>query len=197
MKLYPLLCFLCIIGMLESCKNKTGTHAAGEGGTEATANKAYYPIAGYIHSQVLYLDSVPLAIMKYTTSNNKVDTSITEKKDFAIIAEALANPDISAPSIKDQYEETSFIDATLGTISLTYAVKNDTASIRKADVLLKQENTEVSTIYIEKKTTMADSVVLKKALWTASRNLQVTTIVQYKNAPEKVIQEKYVWDDRP
>jgi hypothetical protein len=197
MKLYPLLCLLCIIGISESCKNKTGTHTEDEEGIDTASNKAHYPVAGYIHSQILYLDSVPLAIMKYTTINNKVDTSITEKKDFAIVAEALSTPDISAPELKDQYEETSFIDATLGTISLTYSVKNDTAAIRKTDVLLKQDNTEVSTIYIEKKIAQTDSTILKKALWTAGRNLQVTTIIQYKNAPEKIIQEKYVWDDRP
>ena len=194
MKIYALVWLLCIIAISESCKNSSGEKSNPQ---SDTTTKVYYPIASYIHSQVLYLDSVPLAIMKYTNSNNKADTSITEKKDFATIAEAIVNPDISSPGLKNQYEEVSFIDATLGTISLTYSAKNDTASIRKADVLLKQDNSEVSTIYIEKKITAADSVILKKALWTAGRNLLITTIVQYKNAPEKVVQEKYVWDDRP
>ncbi|MFT3702946.1 MAG: hypothetical protein QM802_11270 [Agriterribacter sp.] len=193
MKLCPLLCLLFFSVITESCKNKGEDKTNQEQGDSTTKN--YYPVTSYINGQIMYLDSVPLAIIKYTISNNKIDTSITEKKDFAAIAAQFASPDISKAPLKDQYEETSFMDATLGTISLTYAAKNDTSSIRKIDVLLKQENTDVSTIYVEKKTNTADSAVTKKMLWTAGKNLLVTTLIQKKNEPEKVIQERYVWND--
>jgi len=180
----------------ESCKSKSGNNVKDEAG--AFANKQYYPIASYIHSQIKHLDSLPLAIIKYTTlKDGEIDTSIVEKNDFAKVAATMTNPDLSAPDVKGEYDETSFIDATINTISLTYSAKTDKVAIRKADVLLKQDNGNVSSIYIEKKVTATDSTVLKKMLWTAGRNLQVTTIVQYNNAPEKVLQEKYVWDDRP
>jgi hypothetical protein len=104
-------------------------------------------------------------------------------------------PDISSPELKSQYEEHSFIDATLGTITLTYTATNDTLPVRKADILLDQENTGVRTIYIEKNIPGADSSVIKKMLWIANRNCQITTLVQKKGQPENIILERYVWDD--
>lgn len=144
----------------------------------------------------MYIDSMPLAVLKYTTINHVTDTSVVEKKDFKAIAATFITPDIGSPELKPQYDETSFIDATLGTMTLTYIAKNETAVIRKADILLKQENTGVKNIYIEKMIPGTDSTITKKMLWTANRNCQVTTLVQKKDQSEVVILERYVWDDR-
>ena len=190
---------LCIalsaILIATSCNNKPAA-SAGQGDKDAAQNE-YYPIGGFIQSQLKKLDSLPLAIIKYTTVNNTTDTAITDKKDFAAIAGYFASPDISSAGIKNQYEETSLIDASLGTIIFIYTAKNDTAPLRKADVLLSQEDTKVKTLYIEKNKISADSVIAQKMLWTADRSCQVTTIQHPKGSPEKVIVERYVWDDRP
>lgn len=144
----------------------------------------------------MYIDSMPLAVLKYTTVNHVTDTSIVEKKDFKAIAATFMTPDIGSPELKPQYEETSFIDATLGTMTLTYIAKNEKTAIRKADILLKQENTGVKNIYIEKIIPGTDSTITKKMLWTANRNCQITTLVQKKDQPEAITLERYVWDDK-
>ena len=101
------------------------------------------------------------------------------------------------PGIYKYYnEEHSFIDATLGTITLTYTAKNDKVQIRKTDILLNQENTGVRTIYVEKIIPGSDSSVIKKMLWIANLNCQITTLIQKEGQPEAVILERYVWDDR-
>jgi hypothetical protein len=195
MKLYflPFIIWTGII--LSGCGPGTAPAAASDRDTSA-GNKEYYPITGYIQSQLRWLDSVPLAIMKYTTVNRHTDTSILEKKDFNAIAGALFSPDISILPLKAQYDEVSFIDASLGTISLTYAATNDTALVRKADVLLNQGNTAVRTIYVEKISRIADSTVTRKILWTANKSCLVTTITRRTGIPERVTEERYVWDDR-
>ncbi|MFT3948933.1 MAG: hypothetical protein QM763_18355 [Agriterribacter sp.] len=190
--------FLIVISICTvlACKNK-GETASADQQSRDPAQKEFYPISSFIQSQIKKLDSLPLAVMKYTTINSKTDTSIVEKKDFAAIAGYFTMPDITAPGTKNQFEETSFIDASIGTISLTYLAKNDTISLRKADVLLNQDNSRVRTIYIEKKDAAAGGSTVQKMLWTAGRNCQVTTIQQTAGLPEKVIIERYVWDDRP
>lgn len=193
MKKYFLIAIsICIV---LSCKNNSGTSSADQ--HQDTAQKEFYPISSFIQAQVKKLDSLPLAVVKYTTINNQTDTSILEKKEFAAVAENFATPDITAPGTKNQFEETSFIDASIGTVTLTYLAKNDTISLRKADVLLKQDNSRVSTIYIEKKDAVVNGSKIQKILWTADRNCQVTTLLQATGLPEKVIIERYVWDDRP
>jgi len=196
MKLYFLLFIIWMGVILSGCKSGTAPAAGPEQDTSAAVNKEYYPINGYIKSRLRWLDSVPLAVIKYTTINFHTDTSILEKKDFNVIAGELFLPDISASPLKEQYDEVSFIDASLGTISLTYAATNDTALVRKADVLLNQSNTMVRTIYIEKVSRITDSTITQKILWTANKSCLVTTITRKTGMPEKVIEEKYVWDDR-
>ncbi len=189
-------CFIFLIVLpcvLCNCRNNS---TASSGTKEDTTAKAFYPIGSFIRSQLIYIDSMPLAVLKYTTINHITDTSIIEKKAFKAIAAAFITPNIGSPELQPQYEETSFIDATLGTITLTYAPNNEKAVIRKTDILLKQENTGVKTIYIEKYFPGMDSTVTQKMLWTANRNCQVTTIVQKKDQPEAIILERYVWDDR-
>lgn len=176
-----------------NCRNNT---TASSGKKEDNSVQAYYPIGNFIRSQLIYIDSMPLAVLKYTTVRQVTDTSIIEKKDFKDIAAAFMTPDIGSPELKQQYEETSFIDATLGTITLTYAAKNEKVIIRKADILVKQENTGVKTIYIEKIFPDTDSTVIQKMLWTTDRNCQITTLVQKKDQPETITVERYVWDDR-
>ncbi|HRO45621.1 hypothetical protein [Agriterribacter sp.] len=185
--LIALPCVLC------NCRNNT---TASSGTKEDNTVEAFYPIGNFIRSQLIYIDSMPLAVLKYTTINHVTDTSIVDKKNFKAIAATFMTPDIGSPELKPQYEETSFIDATLGTITLTYAPNNEKAVIRKADILLKQENTGVKTIYIEKSFPGIDSTVTQKMLWTANRGCQITTLVQKKDQPEAVTLERYVWDDR-
>ena len=175
--------------------NCTNNNASSDQSKEDTAGKAFYPVGNYIHSQLDYIDSMPLAVIKYTTIDNVTDTSIIEKQDFKDIAAAFMTPDINSPEFKSQYEEHSFIDATLGTITLAYTAKNDRVPLRKADILLNQENTGVKTIYIEKNIPGTDSSVIKKMLWIANRNCQITTLVQKEGQPEDIILEKYVWDN--
>ncbi len=190
-----IICFIIfLIILVSACKNKSG---ASSQQSEDTAHKEYYPISSFINAQLKNLDSLPLAVIKYTSAGNKTDTTVVDKKDFASVAGYFNSPDITAPGIKEQIEETSFIDASIGTIMLTYTAKNDSLPLRKADVLLKQEDSRVRTIYIEKQAPVAGGTAIKKMLWTADRNCLITTINHTNGHPEEIIIEKYVWDDRP
>ncbi|MGN6435410.1 MAG: hypothetical protein ACTHMM_02715 [Agriterribacter sp.] len=165
---------------------------------EDNSTKQYYPIASYIESQLKYLDSVPLAIMHYTTINNVTDTTIAEKKDFRnSVGAAFIQSDISGTEQKKKYDETSFIDATLGVITLTYTPRKNENDlpVSKIDVLLSQENSAVKTIYIEKVLRGGDSTVLKKMLWKANKSCQVTSIIEKNSQPARTIQERFVWDE--
>ena len=175
---------------LYNCRNNTSPEQ------KDNADGEFYPIGSFIRSQLMYIDSMPLAVIKYTTLDNITDTAILEKSDFKTIAAAFMTPDIGSPELMPQYKETSFIDATLGTVTLTYSAMHIDSGIKKADILLDQESTSVKNIYIEKILPGTDSSVTKKMLWTANRNCQITTLIRKKGQPEKIIRERYVWDDR-
>ena len=176
----------------------TGCRNAENPVKETGAEKQFYPIGGFIESQLHYLDSVPLPVIYYTTVNNITDTAIIEKSEFRkTVAIEFIRSDISGEEQKKNYTETSFIDATLGAITLNYTPEKNSPDlpVKKIDVLLKQENAAISTIYIEKITRAGDSVILKKMLWNANKSCQVTSLIQKNNEPDKVVQERFVWDE--
>jgi uridine kinase len=118
---------IILIFTAAACKNNSQSSSSANQ-QQDSAQKEFYPISSFIQAQLKKLDSLPLAIIKYTTINNQTDTAIMEKKDFVAVAGYFATPDITAANIKNQFDETSFIDASIQTISLTYLPKNDTIS---------------------------------------------------------------------
>lgn len=156
----------------------------------------FFPIGSFIKSQLRNLDTLPLAVIKYTTIRGITDTMVVEKIAFRKLAEEFMAPDIASPELHNSYTETSFIDATLGTMTLTYKARDRDLIIRRADVLLNREKGDVQSVYIEKAIENNDSTRIDKILWTTDRNCQVSELVYYKNGPEHVVVTRYVWDDR-
>jgi hypothetical protein len=154
----------------------------------------YYPISDYIRGQIQYVDTSLLAVIHYTTVNGATDSSVMEKPEFKKVAEEFLEPNLNDPLIKPKYEENAFIDATIGTITLTYSTKDEKAPLWKATVLLRQEDTKPIYIYLEKQLLSPDSSVLKKMIWKADSNCQIVSIIRKPNQSERIIEDKYVWD---
>lgn len=169
--------------------------SCGNSKTDVTEKKDYYPIAGYIRTQVAHLDSMPLGILHYRTENNITDSLVIDKPDFnANIAGAFIESDISSTDKMQGYKETPFLDAGTGTMTLVYEAESQQLPVRKVDVLLSAANSDIHTIYIERITEGADSLVMQKMLWTHDKNCQIITIVNKPGLPEKVTIDQYVWN---
>lgn len=167
-----------------------------DSGKDNSPTEDFFPIGSYIKSQLRNLDTLPLAVIKYTTTAGITDTAVIEKNEFRTLAEGFITPDISSPELHNRYTETSFIDATLGTMTLTYKAGDQDLAVRRADVLLNREKGDVQSVYIEKEIENSDSTRIDKILWTTDRNCQVSELHYYKNRQERVVVTRYVWDDR-
>ena len=105
----------------------------------------------------------------------------------------LIKPDISQPEYKKYYKETVFMDNTTNAITMSYNTDDEKPEVRKIEVVIDADNQRVKTIYVEKLLQQGDSTLQKKMIWTAGKNLQVISIVNKKDQPEKVKMEKYDW----
>lgn len=174
-----------------------GCQSDGAGsGRDNNLTEDFFPIGNFIESQLRNLDTLPLAVIKYRTISGITDTTVVEKGEFRKLSEGFMAPDIASPELHNRYTETSFIDATLGTLTLTYTARDQDLLIRRADVLLNEEKGDVQSVYIEKAIEDKDSTVIEKILWTRDRNCQVSELHRYNNRPEQVVVTRYVWDDR-
>lgn len=156
----------------------------------------FYPAANFIRAEIRKLDTIPLAVLRKTTVNDKTDSAYISKEEFNQAARVFLEPDITDPKLKKLYTETVFMDATVNAITLTYSPGTNEAEIRKLDVLLDPNNNRLQRIYMEKVNKSGDSLVTRKLMWNAGHSCQVITLTKAGNQPETVRKEKYVWDDR-
>lgn len=157
-------------------------------------DKNFYPIASFIESELFLVDSLPLAVFKYTIDETGTDTQLVAKPDFRKIAETFMSPDITIEPLKEKYTETVFMDETINTVTFSYSTEDTTAEIRKIDVFINPENDRVKNIYVEKINRGSDSIIIRKMIWTAGKHFQVSTVVSKSGMPDKNLQEKYTWD---
>ncbi len=157
-------------------------------------DKSFYPIGSFIRSELNLVDSLPIAVFKYTTRDQKTDTQLLAKPEFRKIAESFLTPDITIEPLKKKYKETVFMDATINTVTFSYVTDDASAEIRKIDVFINPETDKVKNIYVEKMTRGGDSSITQKMIWIAGKHFQVSTLVTHKDKAEETLQEKYSWD---
>ena len=104
--------FLCICFL--ACKNDK---------TYDNKDVSFFPIAGNINADLKELDSLPLGVNKYTTINDKTDTSTASKEELAAMAKQMITPDISSPELKKFYKETVFYDNSSDFLTMSYTTE--------------------------------------------------------------------------
>jgi hypothetical protein len=157
-------------------------------------DKSFYPIGSFIRSELALVDSLPIAVFKYTIKDQKTDTQLLEKPAFRKIAETFLTPDITVDPMKKKYKETVFMDETINTVTFSYVTEDTSAEIQKIDVFINPETDKVKNIYVEKIIRGRDSIITQKMIWIAGKHFQVSTMVTHKDKAEETLQEKFSWD---
>jgi hypothetical protein len=160
--------------------------------TNEDVNKTFFPIAGNINAELNELDTLPVAVIKYTTVADKTDTTLADKSELRKMAALLTNPDISAPELKLFYKEAVFMDNTINTVTMSYTTKSEEPSVRKIDVMIHPDTEKVKSIYVEKQEQHGDTTYHRKMVWTPGKNLQIITITNLQGQ-ESIKTEKYDW----
>lgn len=164
---------------LASC-NSSGDETNGD------VDKTFFPIEGNIKAELNALDSMPVAVNRYSTRDGRTDTSVISKEDFRAIAATLYTPDIASPELKKYFKEAVFYDKTTEALTMSYTTASEKPEIRKIEVNMNPATDKVRSIYVEKQ----DAAALRKMIWTSGRNLQVIT-VPADGSSETI--DKYEW----
>jgi hypothetical protein len=162
--------------------------------TNNDINKTFFPIAGNINAELKELDSLPVAVIKYTTVGDHTDTSIADKSELRKMAALLTNPDISSPELKLFYKEAVFMDNTINMVTMSYTTKSEEPLVRKIDVMIQPDTEKVKSIYVEKQEKNGDTSINRKMVWTPGKNLQVITLTNLPGQQETIRTEKYSFE---
>jgi hypothetical protein len=163
-----------------------------------TARKDFLPVQDFIRSEIAWVDSFPVKIVKYTIANGHKDSSIINQKGFDSLAKEFLSPELEKPAFENNFSESSFMDQTSQSLSFTYASQNKETAIRRVDVLATPslDLDKVKSIYIEKTADNQEGKWLKKMYWKSKSNFQIVWILENPNQSPLTRQLKVVWDNR-
>jgi hypothetical protein len=191
MKNYILL-IISAFGLLLACKNHE------QKTTEAKQEKKnFFPVADYLNSEIGYVDSLPLKMVKYVTVNKKTDSMLIKLAEFDSLAREFIPVELKDSSFQENFDESSFFDQTTNSLTFTYSTKNDKLELRRVDVLANHTTgfDKVRSVYLEKDMVQNNISVLKKMYWRSKKSFEIITIFQPLNQPQVTNHLKVVWDD--
>jgi hypothetical protein len=165
-------------------------------GTDTTQKNSFFPVADYLQTEILNVDSTPVALVRYRTSNNHTDSAFISPPEFNSLALQFLPPEIRDGGLEKNFTESSFADKTTGSITFSYTPIDRNNPLQRVDVQTVQGRNaqEVKSIYMEIHHAAGDSLVLQKMLWTSKRNFQIVALTQLKGGGQLERQVKVVWD---
>lgn len=180
-----LFCFLAVaaFGCRTKAKNKNKP-------------QTYIDIAAYLKGQMAYLDTVPFALLRLTQKDSATfDSAFIAKADLQKVVNSFIVPELEKKKFEESFAETSFGDATINTITITYNAIDSINPLQRIDVYVNPENNQIRQVYLVRKYEKADSSFVQQLLWKHNKNCTIITSISLKNQPDKTITEKIIWDE--
>jgi hypothetical protein len=185
---------LILIGTvsLSSCKDQKPATAT----PEQTEKKRYFPVVDFLKGQIHYVDSLPSAILKIVTENNKPDSSFIKREEFDRLAQDFILPDLQQNIFEKNFKESSFIDQTTESATFNYTLTDSKLSLQRVDVLATPDElySKVKSIFLQQTINKNDTIIVKKLYWQTNKHFQIATIIRAPNQPKKIKQVQVTWD---
>jgi hypothetical protein len=190
--LLPALLLLAI-----ACKHKPEQPAAHTPQpNDSTADNKFLPVADFIKSDIIKVDSFAGGILKRVNKNGKKDSVYIQMPEFKKLASQFIFPELDSALFNQHMTENSMMDNTTQLLEFIYTPKQVDWPLRKVMIFLKPSlaDDQVSRIYIEKDFTRGDTTIHQKLNWNIQEYFYTITIQQPNNGPAVTTMEKVIWD---
>lgn len=155
--------------------------------------KEYFPFQSFLQQELKQIDSLPVAIFKYSKRNDQTDTSIVEKKQFREITNALLNIDLLNKDNLEAYTELVLEDTDIENVNISYTTDNKKLPIKQLQLNIKSGTAQVKNFYVERIDQINDLTILRKILWTSQKGIIITSLYYKDNKVKEQLTEKYSW----
>lgn len=191
--------FFTVLVIIVSCNNepKKTLPAVTENDTIQVADtsaNSFFPVRDFLISEIRYVDSLPVGLMKFTTRNGKRDSGYIKPAEFHKLAEEFLVRLLDKALFEVSFKESSFYDQSTESSTFTYSPLYDDLQIKRVDVIAKDVNgnNRIHSIYIEKEIEERGTRKIKKLFWRAGRYFQIVTPPDNTGRNESII--KVVWN---
>ena len=83
-------------------------------GADSAPKNSFFPVADYLETEILNVDSTPVALVCYRTSNNRTDSAFISPPEFNTLALQFLPSEIRDGALERNFTESSFGDKTTG-----------------------------------------------------------------------------------
>jgi hypothetical protein len=160
-------------------------------------SKNQYPaidVTGYIKGQIKTLDSVPYGLLKVTERYGQLpDSTYLNKATFIGHIMPFLLPSIEKSQLEEAYEETSFADASIGYVVITYQAKKEDEAVRQIVVYIRPDNNSIHQVYISGNLNPKNQQEKKQILWMHNRGCTIITGNDDDTTSTSTVTEKLIW----
>jgi hypothetical protein len=161
-----------------------------------TAGSVFFPVADVIESEILQIDTIPVAIRKSITSNGHADSGFIKPAEFHALAMQFVVPEFRNGQFEKNFTETSFIENSTQAATFTYSATDKDLPLQRVDIVTIPHgvNHQMESVYIERNRISGDSSILDKMFWRAGRQFQVISLIHVKGAAPLQRKLTVSWD---
>lgn len=163
--------------------------------TQATV-KLFFPVYDFLLGEIRAVDSLPIAIKKFTTTKAGTDSVYIKLDEFHELANEFLVDELKKENFESTFKESSFQDQSTGYSVFSYSPNDQHSQINRVDVATEAGSAydKVNSIFIIKNITRADTLIAKKLYWKAENNFIINTELRAGQKPPVSKQVKVVWN---
>ena len=191
MKSHYILLVLCILTVGCSTKKKSNSQE------KPRTTPVFFPITAYLQGQINSFNELQVTPLKITTSGERQDSVWIKPGDISRLAGPFLLPVIDSANLSKYYNESSFLDQTINSITLSYDPKlylQDPLSLKSLAVYIDPKTNRVTRIYIEKPLPTDKGSMMQQLTWKSDKWFKITTITEDAGKPVEIKDEKVIWD---
>jgi len=192
MKVFFLVASFIVLIAFGSCE-----HSNSESAIAATGDSIrFFPVTSFIQTQLAAIDSLPVTVMYVTTMGKQSDTTWINKSQRDAVLKPFTEEEINQTNLKEYFIESSFKDATINAITLSYKPFKqlpDSIHIKKWDVYIDPDKGRVKKIYLEK--AYPNDNLQQHLIWQSEHYAKIITL-KPNNKGSFVVwkEEKILWN---
>jgi hypothetical protein len=199
MKNFALICLAGAWLFVNACAHHGQQPAPGQQDSlsnKDSARNSFFPVADYLETEIMRVDSFPIATMKYTIRNGRTDSGYIQLTEFNALALQFLLPEFEDGSFEKKYTENSFVDRATESVTFTYSTSDQSLPLQRVDVVTASgtQGNLVKSIYFEKTRVAGDSVILQKMYWQAGRSFLIISLIRVKGQSPVQQQVRVVWN---
>src|SRR5690606_31268800 len=80
----------------------------------------YFPVLDFLKSEIAFVDSLPVGIMKYKTEGSRTDSAYMKSAEFRELASEFLPPQLQPGQFKKNFKESAFLDKLTGAATFYY-----------------------------------------------------------------------------